>query len=173
MKKIGRPVNIDGINPVTLQSWIDQDRTRKEAIKCQSLISLTKGVSVSDVCSVLGITRETLSEWRRRLINEGIQYLDRTTNQGRKSQLTDSLKRLIKTHVLKSPSASGYRQAMWDGKLVCRLVSDKTGIEISVRTAQYWLKKAGFTRQRPRKKFKKASKKEKQQFKEDIKKTHE
>lgn len=170
MKKKGRPIDLSGINPEKLQAWINQDRTRKDAIKCQSLISLTKGVSVTNVCKVLGVTRETVSQWRRRLRKEGIKFLERLSNQGRKSQLTESMKRLIKSHVLKSPNKSGYQQALWDGKLVCKLVKDQKGLVISVRTAQYWLKKIGFSWQRPRKRFKRANKKEKQEFKDAIKK---
>lgn len=171
MNKVGRPVNTDGIKARVLQTWINKDITRKEAIKCQALISLTKGISVTSVCGVLGVTRETVCEWRRRIKKEGVSYLERQSKRGRQSNLTKEISNIIKRSVLKSPEESGYRQAAWDGKLVCKLVKDKKDIDISVRTAQYWLKRIGFTKQRPRMKFKKANKKEKEQFKESIKKT--
>lgn len=170
MKKVGRPINIEGINARTLQTWINKDKSRKDAIKCQALISLTKGVSVSSVCSVLGITRETLSEWRRRIITEGMSYFKRKLSRGRISNLTDDIRKLIKTSVLKAPEDLGYKQAVWNGKLVSKLLKEKKDIDVSVRTAQYWLKQIGFSRQRPRKKYKQANKKEIEQFRDSIKK---
>lgn len=171
MKKVGKPVNIEGINAKALQSWLNKEPKRREAIKCQALISLTKGVSVTDVCRVLGKTRETISEWRKKLIKEGLSYLDRVIIRGRQTGLTTEIQKLIKKCVLKPPTESGYKQAVWDGKLLCKLLYDRENINISVRTSQYWLKKIGFTLQRPRLKYKKASKKEKMIFKEGIKKT--
>src|SRR3989304_1235132 len=108
MKKVGRPVKLDGINVNSLQKWISKDPKRKEAIKCQALISLTKGVSVKDVCSVLNVTRETISDWRKNIATKGIKYLDRKTEQGRTSQLSDDIRLLLKKSVLQSPSNFKY-----------------------------------------------------------------
>lgn len=171
MKKIGRPVKLDGINVKLLQKWIKRDPKRKEAIKCQALISLTRGVSVKDVCAVLDVTRETLSDWRKNLCKNGIKYLERKSMRGRTTLLTNDIKVLLRKAVLLSPSQFGFNQALWDGKLVAKFLYETRDIAISVRTAQYWLCSIGFTRQRPRLLYKKANKKEKAKFKEDIKKT--
>lgn len=171
MKKVGRPVKLDGINVNSLQKWLSKDPKRKEAIKCQALISLTKGVSVKDVCSVLNVTRETISDWRKNIATKGIKYLDRKTDRGRITQLTNDIRVLLKKAVLQSPSNFEFNQVLWDGKLVVKFLQEQCDLNISVRTAQYWLHEIGFTRQRPRLIFKQASKKEKAKFKEDIKKT--
>ena len=168
----GRPVDITGINVKELEKWINSDINRKKAIRCQALISLTKEVKVKDVCNVLGITRETVAEWRRRLKEEGIAYLDdKKLKLGRKSGLSEEIKNSLKEVILKPPKESGYHQAVWDGKLVCKYLKERFNIKRSVRTAQYWLKEIGFTRQRPRMVFKKASNNQKRVFKSVIKKT--
>ena len=88
MKKRGQPVDISGINVSEIEQWIHQDITRVIAIKCQALLALTKNVSVESVCAVLGITRETIRQWRKRVAKKGIQGLDIKSGRGRKTGLT-------------------------------------------------------------------------------------
>lgn len=171
MKKTrGKPVDISAINVVELEQWIREDADRLNAIKCQALIALTKEVSVTAVCQVLNVTRETLSQWRKRLSSEGIAGLKTKPGKGRKGNLTPEITEDLKQQVLKPPKELGYKQAIWDGKLVCKYVKDNYSKAIGVRTAQNWLHKIGFTRQRPRHKFNKADGALNEQFKTDIKK---
>jgi transposase len=75
---------------------------------------------------------------------------------------------LLKNTVIKSPEESGYKQAVWDGKLICRFLEEKRDIQISVRTSQNWLKKINFTRQKPRKKYEKGNIEEIEAFKKKV-----
>lgn len=170
MKKRGQPVDLSAINVVELEQWIHQDITRINAIKCQALISLTKDVSVGSVCAVLGTTRETLRQWRKRIAKKGIQGLDIITGRGRKTGLSKKIRNDLKRVVLNPPIKIGYNQAIWNGKLVCKYLADKYSIEIAVRTAQDWLNKIGFTRQRPRYKFNKTDEDANARFEVRIKK---
>ena len=63
------------INASELECWINESRDRQNTIKCQALIALTKNVSVTSVCTVLNITRETLRQWRKRILFEGVEGL--------------------------------------------------------------------------------------------------
>ena len=141
--KKGRLVNISGINPDVLSKWIQQDKTRRAAIKCQALIALTKDVSVTEVCNVLNVTRESLRLWRERLKKEGPDGFITHKNKGRKSYLTEEIKNDLKNVVLKIPKKVGYEEKYWDGKTVCRYLKKKWNIKISVRTVQNWLIKTG------------------------------
>jgi transposase len=71
---------------------------------------------------------------------------------------------------LKTPLELGYKQAIWTGKLVCKYIAEKYSQIIAVRTAQVWLKKIGFTRQRPRYHFNKADPELNEKFKTEVKK---
>jgi transposase len=171
MKKVGQPVDTSAIDVAELEQWIRQDITRINAVKCQALISLTKDVSVASVCAVLGTTRETLRQWRKRIAKKGVQGLDIRAGRGRKTGLSKKIQNDLKRVVLKPPIGVGYNQAIWDGKLVCKYLADKHALEIAVRTAQGWLKKIGFTRQRPRYKFNKTDEAANARFVGAIKKT--
>jgi transposase len=170
MKTRGKPVDISAINVDELKQWIQDDANRQNAIKCQALIALTKNISVTAVCTVLGVTRETLGQWRKRIAKEGITGLTAKTGKGRKSGLTKQIEEDLKIQLLKTPSELGYAQAIWDGKLVCKYIKEKYSLTIAVRTAQDWLRKIGFTRQRPRYSFNKADQEMNGQFKADVKK---
>jgi transposase len=170
MRTRGKPVDISAINVVELKKWIQEDTDRQNAIKCRALIALTENVSVTSVCTVLGITRETLRQWRKRISDGGIIGLNVKPGKGRKSRLTLQIEDDLKTQLLKTPSELGYKQAIWDGKLVCRYLGDKYSQNIAVRTAQDWLNRIGFTRQRPRYRFNKADQAVNEQFIADVKK---
>jgi transposase len=137
--KKGRSVDISGVRPDELSEWIRQDRDRKAAIKCQALIALTKGVSVTEVCEVLDVTRESLRLWRKRLREEGLEGFTAHKNKGRKSYLTKAIRKDLKNVMLEPPQKLGYNEKYWDGKMVCRYLKEKWNIEISVRTAQNWI----------------------------------
>jgi transposase len=170
MKTRGKPVDISAINVDELEKWINADSDRQIAIKCKALISLTKGISVSNVCTVLDISRETLSQWRKRISKEGVSGLCAKFGKGRKSGLTKQIEEELKVQVLKPPSELGYKQAIWDGKLVCKYLTDTYSLTIAIRTAQDWLRKIGFTRQRPRYHFNKADPELNEKFSTDVKK---
>jgi transposase len=170
MNKRGKPVDVSAINEAELEEWIKSSPDRISAIRCQALIALSKGVSVNSVCIVLNVTRETLSQWRKRLSLEGVSGLCAKPGRGRTSGLTKQIEDDLKIQLLKTPSELGYKQAIWDGKLVCRYLSEKYSQVIAVRTAQDWLIKIGFTRQRPRYHFNKADEVLNEQFLKDVKK---
>lgn len=170
MKTRGKPVDISSINVAELQKWLKAEPERNIALKCQALIALAKGVSVKSVCIVLDISRESLSQWRKLVSNEGIIGFRQKSGRGRKSGLTKQIEEDLKVQLLKTPSELGYKQAIWNGKLVCKYLADKHSKIIAVRTAQDWLKKIGLTRQRPRYHFNKADPELNEKFKTEVKK---
>ncbi|MBI4646410.1 MAG: helix-turn-helix domain-containing protein [Bacteroidia bacterium] len=141
--KKGRFVNITGINPKELSKWIHQDKSRWASIKCQALIALTNGVSVTEVCNVLNVTRESIRLWRERLKKEGPEGFIAHKNKGRKSYLTEEIKNDLQNVVLMPPKKLEYNEKYWDGRIVCQYLKKKWNIKISVRTAQNWLIKTG------------------------------
>ena len=141
--KSGKPVDISGIDSKSLHDWIQQDKARWTAIKCQALIALTEGVSVKEVCNVLNVTRESLRLWRERFRKEGIDGFISHKKKGKKTNLTIEVKNALQNVIRNKPIELGYDENIWTGKLVCRYLKDKWNIEIAVRTAQNWLTKTG------------------------------
>jgi len=164
-KRRGRKAKTEAINISELNEWLQKDINRSAGIKCQALISIKNNVSVSDVCKVLGVTRECVRLWRKTIEKDGPEGFVKYRKTGRKSALTYEIKLLLQSALTESPQTLGYNQAVWDGKLVCKFLMEKQKINISVRTAQNWLNEINFTRQRPRKKYSKENKEEIEIFK--------
>jgi transposase len=138
----GKPVDISGINPKLLNEWIRKNKVRWAAVKCQALIALHEGVSVTEVCNIFNVTRESLRLWRDRLKEEGIDGFVKYS-KGKKSNLTTEVKNYLQKVIRADPIEQGYNGKKWTGKLVCKYLKDHRDIEISVRTAQNWLIKTG------------------------------
>ena len=61
--KLGRPVDISGINIDEIEEWMHSNKMTRKAVICQSILSLYEGVSMNEVCNVLGVTRESVRLW--------------------------------------------------------------------------------------------------------------
>jgi transposase len=140
--KSGKPADVSGINQQMLSDWIHKDNVRWTAVKCQALIALKNGTSVTVVCEIFDVTRESLRLWRDRLKEEGIDGLA-NRKKGKKSNLTIDVKKCLQKAINIKPTELGYAEKNWTGKLVCRYLKEHQEIEISVRTAQNWLTKTG------------------------------
>jgi len=151
-KKRGRKITITDINVDDLENWIKESNAKWCVIKCQSLIALGKGVNVNEICKVLCITRESLRIWRNIYNQNGITGLLANKNKGKKSFFNQQIETDLMKVLILSPKFQGYETNMWDGKMVCLYLKDKWNIEISVRTAQAWMKKIGI-RQEKRKRI--------------------
>jgi len=135
-----RPVKTEGLNPSELEAWIKQDGGRKAAIKCQILIALCNGNSMTEVCKMFNVTRESVRRWRNLVVSKGPNGLVSHSFQGRESQLTPSLKKQLKKIMAKPPHRIGYKKPRWSGKLLVSYLENEHNVSISIRTAQLWMK---------------------------------
>ncbi len=139
--KLGRPVDISGINIDEIELWMYSNKMARKALICQSIISLNKSVSMKEVCNVLGVTRESVRLWKEQLRKEGLTGLLKEKKVGKRSKLKEDKQRELKSIVSRSPRKQGYITGKWTGLLVQDLALKKWQIKISLRTAQLWLSK--------------------------------
>ena len=135
-----RPVKIEGLNPDELEAWINQDIGRKAAIKCQLLIALCNGNSMTEVCKVFNVTRESVRRWRNLVLSKGPNGLVPHSFPGRKPKLTPSLKKQLKKIMAHPPHRIGYKKPRWSGELLVSYLEKEHDVVISIRTAQVWMK---------------------------------
>ena len=135
-----RPVKTEGLNPSELEAWIKQDGSRKAAIKCQIIIALCNGNSMTEVCKMFNVTRESVRGWRNLVLSKGPNGLVSHSFRGRKSQLTPALKKQLKKILANPPHRIGYKKPRWNGKLLVSHLESEHNVVISIRTAQLWMK---------------------------------
>lgn len=141
MNKIrtGRPVDISGINIAELKLWLESNKEYHKVLICQSIIALHEGAAMSEVCSVYGVTRETIRLWKEQLRKTGLSGLLVQKKVGKRSRLNQHRADDLKSIVMKSPKKQGYPKNKWTGKLVMEWVQKNWNEKISIRTAQIWL----------------------------------
>ena len=106
----------------------------------KALIALCNGASVTEVCKVLSVTRESIRLWRISLQKEGLQGLVKSKKKGKIPGLTGKVKKDLCEILNTEPKKFGYDHNKWTGKLICRYLKEKWDIDIAVRTAQNWRK---------------------------------
>jgi len=139
--KAGRPVDISGINIEEIEKWMNSDKVLRKAVICQSFLSLNNGVTMKEVCNVLGVTREGVRLWKEKFRKDGLESFLEEKKVGKRSKLIETRKKELKDTVRLSPKRQGYKQKKWTGIIIQDFVLNKWGINITVRTAQVWLSK--------------------------------
>ncbi len=137
--KVGRPVDLHGINISDIENWINSNKVYRKVLICQSIISLNNGVSMSNVCEVLGVTRETVRLWKEQFREFGLQGVLKIKKVGKRSKLSIEKEEELKKIVKASPKKQGYKTKKWTGVLIQDLVLKKWGYKICLKTAQLWL----------------------------------
>ncbi|MCK5537901.1 MAG: helix-turn-helix domain-containing protein [Bacteroidales bacterium] len=139
--KIGRPVDISGININEIEVWMNYNKLARKLLICQSIIALNNDVPMKEVCNVLGVTRESVRLWKEQLRREGLKGLLKEKKVGKRSKLNEMKTEELREIVRLSPKRQGYKTKKWTGLLVQDLVLEKWEFKISLRTAQLWLSK--------------------------------
>lgn len=137
--KAGRPVDINGIDIYEIDNWMHKEKMARKVIICQSIIALNNGVTMSEVCRVLGVTREGVRLWKQKLRTKGLEGVLRSGKVGKRSRLTPEKIKEFKQILKKSPKLQGIEGEKWTGLKVRYLASQKWGLTIGLRTAQQWL----------------------------------
>ena len=140
-KKAGRPVDLYGINISEIENWMNSNNISRKVLICQSIISLNNGASMSNVCEVFGVTRETVRLWKERFREAGLQGVLRVQKVEKRSKLSIEKEDELKSIVKASPKKQGYKTKKWTGVLIQKVVLKKWKYKICMKTAQVWLAK--------------------------------
>jgi len=139
-----------------LRQSIEAEHPRlRERLLALGLIA--HGLSAKEVAACLGRHRVTVSQWVHQFNEHGLEGL-RPDFRGQPGTILnpEELEQLKQT-VASSPRQAGLKTGAWSGKVVVALVKRRFRKTISAATARRYLKRLGFRRKRPRKRFVKAS----------------
>jgi transposase len=121
--KVGRPVDINGINLYEIDKWMHSDAIVRKVIICQSIMALSKGVPMSEVCRVLGVTREGVRLWKEKFRTKGLKGVLREGKVGKRSRLTPDKVKEFKQILEQPPKFQGMEGESWTGLKVKDLAS--------------------------------------------------
>lgn len=130
-----------------------------EALRLRALRGRELGYAESDLADLLGVTRETVCRWWSAYRTGGTEALPgerpgRPLGSGR--ALTDGqahyIQALLDHH---QPKDLGIATPLWTRRAVAELIHKELGVVVAVRTAGLYLRRWGYTPQRPARKARK------------------
>jgi transposase len=124
-----------------------------DALRSRAVHARELGYTVIDIAAILGVREETVSRWCSRYDRGGQEALpgDRTgrpVGSGRRlsSEQEEGIQQMIET---KSPEKLKISSALWTRQAVQELIKQQVGIRLPIRTVGEYLRRWGYTPQKP------------------------
>ncbi|MEW6171212.1 MAG: IS630 family transposase [Candidatus Omnitrophota bacterium] len=127
----------------------------QEAIRIKAIQAVLAGSKQTEVAEMFGVTRQAVGKWYKKYKEEGIKSL-KAKKQG-KPKSEGKLKpwqcaQIAKIVIDRNPEQLKLPFSLWTREAVAKLIKDNFGIALSRWTVGRYLKKWGFTPQKPLKK---------------------
>src|ERR687893_600889 len=123
------------------------------ALRSRAVHARELGYAVSDIAAILGVREETVSRWCSRYHRGGREALpgDRTGRPVGSGRLLDGRQEqgIRQAIEAKTPQESGIPSALWTRQAVRELIHQRVGLRLPIRTVGEYLRRWGFTPQKP------------------------
>ena len=124
-----------------------------DALRLRAVHARELGYAVVDIAAILGVREETVSRWCSRDHRGGREALpgDRTGRPIGSGRLLDGeqeqgIRQAIET---KTPQELAIASALWTRQAVRELIRQRVGIRLPIRTVGEYLRRWGYTPQKP------------------------
>jgi transposase len=124
-----------------------------EALRLRAVHARELGYAVRDIAAILGVREETVSRWCSRYNQGGLEALPgartgRPIGSGRllDGEQEQAIQELIET---KAPQELDIASALWTRQAVRDLIHQHVGIRLPIRTVGEYLRRWGYTPQKP------------------------
>ncbi|MFZ5463959.1 MAG: winged helix-turn-helix domain-containing protein [Pseudomonadota bacterium] len=121
-----------------------------EKRRLQGAKLLARGVSTAEVARRLGVARQTVAGWEKRLAEGGRQALKRGA-LGRPRQLAAEQERELGRLILAGALAAGFPTELWTLARIGKVITERFGVEYSTGHLWHLLRRMGFSCQKPQK----------------------
>lgn len=122
------------------------------------------GQALGQVANAYGVNRTTLFRWVRRFATDGIRGLERRPGSGRPVLLTTFDMEALNDIVLEPASYFGFETDLWTVGRLRQVIQEEYGMTLSHDTVWRRLRDAGFTYQKPERRYFEASEEARQEW---------
>lgn len=144
------PIAATGSQRRVLKRTRASAESRRVWCRATGLLMLIDGKRCQDVARSLGVSIDTVTDWKYRWIREGSASLKDKPRSGRPPRVTPKYLRLLEEAVERGPHAYNYLFSVWStGRLAAHL-EKKTGIALKAKRVRSYLAKLGFVYRRPK-----------------------
>ena len=132
------------------------DESTRDAFRKRAIELIKSGTPKGEVADIMGVRAGTISEWWKKYKEKGIRGL-KSKKKGARSEdrklLSASQERAIQKMIVdKMPEQMKLPFGLWTRKAVKELVEREFGVVLAINTMGDYLRKWGFSPQRPKKK---------------------
>jgi transposase len=117
------------------------------------VLAIERGHAVGQVAEAYGVNRTTLFRWVRRFTIDGHRGLERHVGSGRPRLLTALDMEAVNDIVLEPASVFGFETDLWTVGRLRRVIGEQYGVTVSPDTVWRRLREAGFTYQKPERRY--------------------
>ena len=135
---------------IALQDEIKRSEESRYDHRLHGVLLVCSGLSCYHVADLLGQSPRTVQYWVQHFGKSGFAGLQEGERPGRPTAFDEATLQRLGNDLRQQPQVFGYRQNLWDGKLLSHHLSQKYGIKIGVRQCQRLFGKMGFRRRKPR-----------------------
>ena len=140
-------------------------------IRIAAILLLLEGWKSTKIAGLFGISRWSMVKWIHKVNKEGLAGIPDKTRPGRPCRLDEKVLKDLEEALEKSPVEFGLKRNRWDGIVVVEYLKRFHGIHLKVRQAQRWIKRLGFSLQRPIYRYVQATDEGIEEFRVIVKKT--
>ena len=151
-----------------LQRRVLKAETHKERLRLQAALLRRQGKTLEEIARAVGKPFNTVSDWLRRIENDGITVVADKQRSGRPKKLSVQQLKKLQKDLLQKPSAFGFAEGFWSTKLVQEHVHKKLGVQFVNRHMTRLLHRMGFSCKKPRPAHYKADKAAQNRFKKNF-----
>ena len=109
-----------------------------------------EGYSTEEVAEFLGVDPRSVRRWVAAYRQTGDSGLLARPAAGRPPKLTYTQEKIVRRWLADQPTEHGFATDLWTGPRVAHLIRQEFGIELNPKYLTVWLRRRGFTSQRPR-----------------------
>ncbi len=117
------------------------------------MLAVKRGQPVGQVAKAYGVNRTTLFRWVQRYATEGSRGLERRAGSGRPRLLATFDMEALNDIVLEPASHFGFETDLWTVGRLGQVIREQYGVTISDDTVWRRLRDAGFTYQKPERRY--------------------
>jgi transposase len=126
-------------------SAIELERRRRLAVQ-----RVHEGYSTAEVADFLGIDPSSVRRWVAAFRRHGADGLAARPAPGRPPKLTTTQEKIVRRWLADKPTEHGFATELWTAPRLARLIEQEWGIRFHPDYLTAWLRRRGFTPQRPR-----------------------
>jgi transposase len=109
-----------------------------------------QGKSIDAIAEAVQMHRRSVQDILHRFVDRGLNASESLPKAGRPKRLSSAQLRGLRARLLRSPSASGFKEGFWNTRLVLALVKREYGVEYDASHLRRLLHELGFSVKTPR-----------------------